>query len=278
MFKEIREIKGLREYMTANPDIFSITDTSNTYISNDLLVRRIFRNFGQRKVLGSDLWSDVDFIQDFQNAWELFKISTKDNFIKTWNAFQMEYNPIENYDRQEERTTTPNLTDIDTKNGLENVHRHGFDSKQTGSKTDETTGDVSIRTGDITTNRGYGKTQTTSINGYNQDGFSPSEKLEDGGRDTDTETYNNLKDSTNVATTSTFNDLTNNVDMNEDRTYTNIQNTHTQTGNTKEVSRIHGNIGVTTSQQMIQSELELRQQNIIFDYIKLFIDDVTVYC
>lgn len=278
MFKEIKDIRGLREYMIANPDIFSITDTSNTYISNDLLVRRIFRNYGQRKFLGSDLWSDEDFIQDFRNAWEIFKISTKENFIKSWNAFQMEYNPIENYDRQEERTTTPNLTDIETKSGSENLHRHGFDSKQSGSKSDETTGDLSIRTGDITTNKGYGKTQTTSVNGYNQDGFSPSDKLEDGGHDTDTETFNNLKDSTNVTTTSIYNDLTNNLDLTEDRTYNNIQNIHNQTGNTKEVSRIHGNIGVVSSQKMVLDEMELRANNIIFDYIKYFIDDVTVYC
>lgn len=43
--------------------------------------------------------------------------------------------------------------------------------------------------------------------------------------------------------------------------------------------RIHGNIGVTTSQQMIESELELRKRNIIFEYLTefanmhFFIDD-----
>lgn len=43
--------------------------------------------------------------------------------------------------------------------------------------------------------------------------------------------------------------------------------------------RIHGNIGVTTSQQMIESELELRKRNIIFVYLTefaimhFFIDD-----
>lgn len=43
--------------------------------------------------------------------------------------------------------------------------------------------------------------------------------------------------------------------------------------------RIHGNIGVTTSQQMIESELELRKRNVITEYLKefatmyFFIDD-----
>ena len=43
--------------------------------------------------------------------------------------------------------------------------------------------------------------------------------------------------------------------------------------------RIHGNIGVTTSQQMIESELELRKRNVVTEYLTefatmyFFIDD-----
>ena len=47
----------------------------------------------------------------------------------------------------------------------------------------------------------------------------------------------------------------------------------------KFTKRIHGNIGVTTSQQMIESELELRKRNVITEYLTdfaimyFFIDD-----
>lgn len=68
------------------------------------------------------------------------------------------------------------------------------------------------------------------------------------------------------------------------RTTTNILGERSDTRTEKEhvdkfEKYIHGNIGVTTSQQMIESELVLRKRNIIFEYLTefanmyFFIDD-----
>ena len=48
----------------------------------------------------------------------------------------------------------------------------------------------------------------------------------------------------------------------------------THTGTIQHTSRIHGNIGVTTAQQMIEAELELRKMDIynliVKEFIKMF--------
>lgn len=52
--------------------------------------------------------------------------------------------------------------------------------------------------------------------------------------------------------------------------------TNTETGKTSRTMTRHGNIGVTTSQQMLESELNLRKFNIIDDYLKLISDYILI--
>lgn len=52
--------------------------------------------------------------------------------------------------------------------------------------------------------------------------------------------------------------------------------TNTENGKTNRTMTRHGNIGVTTSQQMLESELNLRKFNIIDDYLKLISDYILI--
>ena len=52
--------------------------------------------------------------------------------------------------------------------------------------------------------------------------------------------------------------------------------TNTENGKTNRTLSRHGNIGVTTSQQMLESELNLRKFNIIDDYLKLISDYILI--
>ena len=52
--------------------------------------------------------------------------------------------------------------------------------------------------------------------------------------------------------------------------------TNTENGKTSRTMTRHGNIGVTTSQQMLESELNLRKFNIIDDYLKLISDYILI--
>ena len=110
----------------------------------------------------------------------------KGNFSKLWQGFTAEYNPIENYDRQEDSTETPNITHTLSNSGQ-----------------------------DASTNE-------ADVQGYNGTDYVPNSRTKSSG------------------TSST-------------------NGTDTESGTRTYTSRIHGNIGVTTSAQMLEGELALRK-------------------
>ena len=118
----------------------------------------------------------------------------KDNFAKLWQGFTAEYNPIENYDRQEDSTETPNITHTLSNSGQ-----------------------------DASTNE-------ADLQGYNGTDYVPNSRTKSSG------------------TSST-------------------NGTDTESGTRTYTSRIHGNIGVTTSAQMLDGELNLRRSLDIYALI-----------
>lgn len=118
----------------------------------------------------------------------------KDNFAKLWQGFTAEYNPIENYDRQEDSTETPNITHTLSNSGQ-----------------------------DASTNE-------ADVQGYNGTDYVPNSRTKSSG------------------TSST-------------------NGTDTESGTRTYTSRIHGNIGVTTSAQMLEGELNLRRSLDIYALI-----------
>ena len=134
------------------------------------------------------------------------------------------YNPIENYDNNEESRTTTGAKEENFKKG---------------TNTDTT----EVGQGQITT-----KSDVTS---YESNTFADADKV--------------TTDESARTTTTTMGE----------RSDTRTEKEHIDTFK----KRIHGNIGVTTSQQMIESELELRKRNVITEYLTefatmyFFIDD-----
>lgn len=124
-----------------------------------------------------------------------------DSWNKMWNTTMLEYNPIENYDRQEDWT----------------------DNNQTNSK---------VQSKDV----GTGKNHSTDIS--KAAGFDSGNLVTSGQNDNDS---NN--ESTQIG----------NSEGN-----TNEELKHT--------GRVHGNIGVTTSQQMIEEERRVADWN-MYDYL-----------
>lgn len=118
----------------------------------------------------------------------------KDNFAKLWQGFTAEYNPIENYDRQEDSTETPNIT-------------HTLKNSGEDASTNE-----------------------ADVQGYNGTDYVPNSRTKSSG------------------TSST-------------------NGTDTESGTRTYTSRIHGNIGVTTSAQMLEGEMALRRSLDIYALI-----------
>lgn len=153
------------------------------------------------------IYPDWDFMRNAIGAW-----STKELEVwqKLYDLEQMEYNPIENYDRYEDE--------------LENIGNKG-QTMQVGSS--ESTNSTTQNTD--TVNR---------VAGFNTDSLANQSQAETNDM--------NIGRGGNLAS---------------DMSYSNNDQTRSRG------SRIHGNVGVTTSQMMVESEWNLRPKVHIDDYI-----------
>lgn len=233
-----------------------------------------------------------------------------EKWARLWDVFNAEYDPISNYDMTEHGTDITNHTGTDgtiktgslnrsgaitrtgsldrsgaiTKTGSESV---SDDVTYSGKETNKRSGNI-VDTGsgaDNTENR------SASIYGYNSSNAVPSGSENVTASHKNTQTFNNVEDEksfsqrsdnrdivttfTDRADTDTRKDTYNNIADTDTRreTYNNIKDERTL--NTKDRTEHDltrkGNIGVTTSQQMIESEYELRKW-LFFEEVMLDID------
>lgn len=164
------------------------------------------------------LWSNVQFL-----TWD-----------RVYTAMNLEYNPIENYDRQETETTTGTRAH----SGRDTTTRSGTVS-ETGSTTGSTQGTASES--GTTTNKIAGFDSTTLVDHDSSTGSNTRQASD-----------SSTGSSTRSGTDSSTQELTHGEQIADSGSRT---------------SRIHGNIGVTTSQQMLQSELDLAPNLNIYQYI-----------
>ena len=273
------------------------------------------------------------------------------NFDRIMDALLAEYNPIENYNRHENWTRTPNLDDTETRTGTDTTAHTGDDTEiHTGTDSIELGGKDSVElggkdtvedSGTDTTTRTYtnyheeitntgSKTTEEQVSAFDSATYEPSKKTtetpaalnedkEISGSYSDATTFGKTEDTTYGKTEDTTYGKTEDTTYGktedttygktedttygktedttygktEDTTYGKTEDTtydserkqeynsneatmygttfkHAHTGNEQYASHIHGNIGVTTSQQMIQSEIELRQFDIYTDIARRF--------
>ena len=164
------------------------------------------------------LWSNVQFL-----TWD-----------RVYTAMNLEYNPIENYDRQETETTTGTRAH----SGKDTTTRSGTVS-ETGSTTGSTQGTASES--GTTTNKIAGFDSTTLVDHDSSTGSNTRQASD-----------SSTGSSTRSGTDSSTQELTHGEQIADSGSRT---------------SRIHGNNGVTTSQQMLQSELDLAPNLNIYQYI-----------
>ena len=161
-------------------------------IDSDILSDRIYYKYGEFTVM----YSDFDFLHDV--ILNFFKAHYR-TFDKWITALEIEYNPLENYDRSEQYSGSNSHSDQDSSSGS--------------------------------------GTSTLTKAAYNSSSYEPYESNSD-------------SSSMSGSASGTFSE------------------SHT--------SRIHGNIGVTTSQQMLESELEIAKFNIYDSICNLLCGEITL--
>lgn len=219
--------------------------------------------------------------------------SKKENpyWSRIYNASRLEYNPIENYRRNETEKITDGRTEqhsgsdtstasgsdalartgteTDTESGTESLRRTGTDTN-TASGSDTTSGSSSS----TDTNSGT-DTVNNKITGFDSDTLVPhdsSETLhglvtENEAEGTNTQTYGRV-DTTqhNTTDTTTFGKVDTIQHNTTDTTTYGKQDTFQHgekiehEGETERSVLAYGNIGVTTSQQMLEEEMKIAKE------------------
>lgn len=259
------------------------------------------------------LYADPYFMQSMIGVWSDRYAHTLDRWVR---ALEIEYDPLENYDRREEwydsgtRSKTGNTSrtssEVDENNRagteLESSGKTGTDSgsssrsgvNSTESKdttaNSNTTGQTTVgtKTGD--------QSEDHKVSAYDSSSYQNKDKT-----DTDTSGSDTTVSQTSSAGTNTTEGNVSSVDTestSDSRTTsengtssrvssgTDTSNRFTnESGNDAEEEghsaihsgRLHGNIGVTSSQQLLQSELDIARFNIYDEAADLFISEFCIY-
>lgn len=212
-----------------------------------------------------------------------------ENWAKLWATLKFEYNPIENYDMTEEGKDTSSVQDSETTTtsttyGKQEAHDFRDETTDSGTvDTSRSTNTDGTRTTSGEVKRSHGEVITTQRDGTQDKehgiyGFNTADPASPASHDTDTETltvtdtHSGTDTDTSTGSETTHQDgtetgkETRSLSLDKDTTGT-IKHTGTDTQDstaTQERSAStdhsltrHGNIGVTTSQQMITQEREL---------------------
>ena len=203
LFDGIALPEGLDHDSMVNSILFEAAELPPIYTDPELLKQMIIHYFKTRLAIHSQLVS----------------------------VLATEYDPIENYNRYEERSTSG--TNAVTRSNSENVTNSGT---VTSSTQGSTSGEVENK-----------------VSAFNADTYQPDDH-------TDSTTTNDTQTETETGGTSA----------------TTGSGTENGTHSGQETAHIHGNIGVTTSQQMIESSIELLGVSDVYRYITA--DFIKTFC
>lgn len=182
------------------------------------------------------LYSDPEFMIDAVNIWSRKNYWTFDKWVK---ALNIQYDPLYNYDRTEEYTDT-HTGDFNTSGNSSGNNTRIDDLTMTNNLTD--TNDVTL---------------THSEKAFNDSNFVDSQKDVTDQDETHTGT---VKNTGSVGDNYSNTEGSSGID--------NYTNTHK--------ARLFGNIGVTTSQQMLQSEFDIARWNMYEHIADLFCQEFCI--
>lgn len=225
-----------------------------------LLVDYVRFNHGNLQIRPT-LEDSVDQIPDLVS--NMYRVK-KYQYTKLWNTTKLEYNPIENYSMSESGNDTTSISATNVKG----------QQTDTASLTNNTT------IGGQTTN--HGSTTTNNTSELSKSG-SEDNTHKAVPYDTDTEVLTNkdtlsFKDrkdiQTNTTTTGEYADTISSRADTAEQNGTSVSGDRTDTSssstNTTHTFTRSGNIGVTTSQQMLQSERDIA----MFNFVSIVAHDI----
>lgn len=227
---------GLYNY---NPTIFDLL-TVPADLDKDTLVDNILQRSGQFEVM----YPDDEYIKFSIGAWSR---KWQKTFTRWTDALKLEYNPLENYDRQEDWTDNRDVS--------------GNNTESTGSTDAGTTSTTTAGTASSNTTGSTDSTVTNKVSAYDASDFTNRDQNVTSGNDISSSSGNTNQTETGNTSMTRSGTSTGSHSLDDDLTHS---------------GRIHGNIGVTTSQQMLLSELDLGYWNVYEKITDLFLTEFVI--
>ena len=280
---------GFDNYMkSVNDDLFKNLSTP-TGIDKALLVNNILLKGGEFEVL----YAEPYFLQNMIGVWSAKWQRTMERWI---NALSIDYNPLENYDRMEDWTDDASriANEAKSETASNNTSAFGLNSVDNSSTSinsnihsdsEETKRNEQALAEDHSTSSGSGETVNTR-SAFDSSTYSPHDKSETSSSgensstgitsaDGTTETASNGISTEETSNSGSQNAMTQNAASGDESRESNA-NSIDNTSSTHS-GRMHGNIGVTTSQQMLEAELNISKWNLYDEIADLFISEFCIY-
>lgn len=262
-----------------NSDMFSLLKLPEG-IEKDVFTDTLMLRGGEFELL----YGDPYFEQQAVGAWGRKWYRT---FQKWIEALNIEYAPLENYDRYEDWTEnektdddfTGSTTGTDTQTERTDDDYSGTTTNNgTENETENKDGSTDRQTQGTATNS---NSTENKVSAFNSSVYEPENMNTSTGTSSTTETVGETTEEDTTRSTTTTDRGTEESERDISRSYTgrttgtedterDINRLNRRTG------RAHGNIGVTTSQQMLESELNIAKWNLYDKMSDIFIRELLV--
>ena len=263
-------------------------DNPITTFDKDVLLATTIRNFSTLPVL----YDDPDWFYDECALWW---DQHKYDFAHMWMTNEMQYNPIHNYDRHEHETTTPGVTDIET-------HSESDTVKHTGKDTTTPSGTTKVEHKGYDDLERFGKTinntntlakstleTESTVSADNANTYQNAQKVTEKRKyptEDDVDIPDNVrneishendrdKSSYNSSVETSYVNAKTELEYGNDiKTEYGHKITNTHVGIDQRDLTIEGNIGVMSTQQMMEQEYKVRKFNLYTYMANKFADEL----
>lgn len=257
-------------------DLFADLSELPAGIDKDTLESNIILQGGEFEVLYGDPYLLKHAISPWVQKWYR-------TFEKWVTALNIEYDPLYNYDRIEEWTDTHTGTVTDAGSGTTSdsrtVNRSGENEVTvTDDLTEKIDGTGRTET-DGEHDGEHDDTTTTSVSAYDAADFAARDQVRGVGTDhsedntvTESETHSTKKNTGSRTTEDSHSD----AETAQGSGSSSSNNLRTNNLTDHHTARVFGNVGVTTSQQMLQAELDIAEWNLYEHITDLFLQEFTI--
>ena len=234
-----------------------IDDTDNNTLYTGAIVWGILSEFSDRYML-------IDSVLGFMLVWHDYVTYKLPEFLKAYQAVNSNYDPVANYDMHEQYAETVEHGDITHTHEPDNTHNttttattksefSEYFAGDNGSNLPKTSHYIRPYDGTLREESYDERTGKDTTHAYTEQGKPTTTTVTDDRKYTDTESHSTVTATTYSGDTVTADDITQH-----------------------ELTR-KGNIGTLTTQQMIDSSLDLARKSLIRNFVQDFIAIYTFY-